>query len=115
MTHYEFVKKFENGELTVNVDKNKAGFLYQKKYFLPDHIRKRQGIYRSIAFSILFLGLISFIFMPWYFALAVLLVGFCSFPLCQKDAAKGVLESALIYDRIYQASIEEKIIIIKIK
>ena len=102
MHHSDFVEKYRNNQIQVHIDKNKAGFFYGIKGFMPDKLRRQQVILMLIAFAGLIGGIVLFFFTKWYMALPVLIVGWYFFPFGQKMAAKGVLEASLQYSYIYE-------------
>lgn len=44
MTHSEFVEKYNSNKLLVNVDKNKAGYMYRDPYLMPHKLRYNKQI-----------------------------------------------------------------------
>jgi len=110
MRHSEFVEKFNDGKISVNVDKNLAGFLYGRPGLLPRDIRLKQANLRTFAIGGTLAGLVLFFFIPWEIALIVLFIGLALFPICQKNAANGVLEAALDLSYVYNVAIEEGVL-----
>lgn len=113
MDHPIFVEKYRSNDLSVSVDRNKAGFLYGNTRLLPKKLRIRQALLRSIAFGGMVLGIILFFIVPWWLALGVLLFGFVMFPVAQKSAARGVLEASLQDPYVYETAIENEVLCIR--
>ncbi|MBA2882820.1 hypothetical protein HNR65_003175 [Desulfosalsimonas propionicica] len=102
MQHSEFVRKYKNNEISVHIDKNAAGFFYQSKGFMPEHLRRKQTMTRAFGLGGLIGGAALFFFTKWYIALIVLVIGLSFFPKAQKKAAEGVLEASLEYPEIFE-------------
>ena len=102
MEHAIFVKKYRANQITVDVDKNKAGFLYDIPGLMPRSLRKKQAVIRSIAFGGVLIGTTFFFFAPWWVALGVLLIGLYMFPQAQNAAAAGAIEASLKDPEVYQ-------------
>lgn len=110
MDHSTFVEKYRSNELSVNVDRNKAGFMYGNPQLLPKNLRTRQALLRTVAFVGMVLGIVLFFIVTWWLALAVLLFGFIIFPVAQKSAARGVLEASLQDPYVYETAIENEVL-----
>lgn len=113
MDHSVFVEKYRSGLITVSVDKNKAGFMYESPLLMPQKLRTQQAIVRTAAFGGLLVGVALFLFAPWWFALAILLLGGFMFPKAQYLAAKGVLKAALESRLVYEVDIQNNVLDIK--
>lgn len=113
MDHSTFVEKYRTNKLEVSVDKNKAGFMYQDPGLLPQKLRKRQALIRTVGFSAVPLGIILFFFVPWWSALIVLFIGLAMFPYAQYSAAQGVLDVALKDKHVYQTALDNQVLTIK--
>ena len=110
MNHSDFVKKYNSNQISVSVDKNKAGFMYEPPGLMPQQFRTKQAMIRTLAFGGLLLGVALFFFVPWWAALGVLFVAFYMFPQAQKNAAKGVLLSSLQDPNVYQVAVENQVL-----
>ena len=115
MEHSTFVQKYRANKIEVSVDKNKAGFMYEKPGLLPQNLRKKQALIRTGGFGGVLLGIVLFFFSPWGFALMVLFFGLFMFPYAQKSAAKGVLDASLADQYVYQAAVDNQVIVIREK
>ena len=112
MEHSEFVDRYSKGEISVNVDKNQAGFMYGRPGLMPQSLRARQARYRTFAFGGVIVGIALFFLATWWVALAVLFFGLYMFPQAQKSAAAGVLEAALLDASVYKIAKESNVIVI---
>ena len=63
MKHDEFVQKYRNGLLVVRVNREEAGFLYERAGLIPHSLRRRQANFRAIAFGGAGLGIVLFFFV----------------------------------------------------
>ena len=115
MKHSEFVEAYNTGKIAVHVDKNRAGFIYEDPYLLPQSVRSRQAKFRSLFFGLVIIGLVLFFFVKWQIALLVLVVGLLFSRKAQSDTAKGVLESALKSESVLHAAIETNVVRIQTK
>ena len=50
MEHSEFLEKYKNNEIIINIDKNKAGLFFSKPGLMPNHLRQKQSLIRTLAF-----------------------------------------------------------------
>ena len=113
MDHSTFVEKYRSRELSISVDRSKASYMYQDPHLLPQGLRTRQALFRTVAFVGLLLGIASFFFLTWWLASAVLLFGFFMFPLAQAFAARGILEASLQDEYVYENAIQNEIFLIR--
>jgi hypothetical protein len=113
MNHSDFVEKYHSNQIAVNVDRNKAGFMYEQPGLIPQQFRAKQAMIRTLAFGGFLLGVVLFFFIPWWAAFGVLFLGLYMFPLAQKNAAKGVLLAALQSPYVYQVAIENQVLVIR--
>ena len=113
MEHAEFVEKYRAKDVVVSVDKNKAGFMYGTPYLMPKKLRTQQALIRTAAFGVAILGVAFFFFAPWWLAVGVIVAGLALFPVAQKSAAKGVLLASLENPSVYQAAINNQVIVIR--
>lgn len=102
MEHSEFVDKYNSGLLAVHVDRSAAGFLYKKPGLIPKRHRIKQAIIRSVLYGGVGVGLVLFIFVPWYVALLVLFLAFSISAYATRTAAKAVLLTALADPDFYE-------------
>lgn len=65
MLHSEFVEKYRRGLITVTGDKNKAGYIYESPWMIPDRLRTQQALIRTLAFGGTLGGIAAFFFAPW--------------------------------------------------
>jgi hypothetical protein len=115
MEHSTFVQKYRDNKIEVSVDKNKAGFMYKNSDLLPQNLRKKQALIRTGGVGGVLLGIVLFFFSPWWLALIVLFLGLLMFPNAQKSAAKGVLDASLANQYVYQAAVDNQVIVIREK
>ena len=113
MNHTDFVEKYNSNQISVDVSRNKAGFMYEQPGLMPQQFRIKQAMIRTIAFVGVLLGVVLFFFVPWWAALGVLFAAFYMFPQAQKNAAKGVLLASLQDPSIYQVAVENQVLITK--
>jgi hypothetical protein len=110
MEHDEFVQKYRAGLLAVRVDREKAGFLYEKPGLMPESLRMRQANLRAIAFGGVGLGIALFFFVEWWIAALVLIMGLVMLPYCQRSGARGVLEASLSDPGVYQVASDNRVL-----
>ena len=113
MIHSDFVEKYNSNQIAVNVDRNKAGFMYEQPGLIPQQFRAKQAMIRTVAFGGILLGVVLFFFVPWWAALGVLFFGLYMFTQAQKNAAKGVLLASLQDLNVYQVAVENQVLVIK--
>ncbi|MFC1665674.1 hypothetical protein ACFL17_08615 [Pseudomonadota bacterium] len=111
MNHSEFVEKYRSNKIAVDVDRNKAGFMYEKPGLMPQQFRVKQTVIRIFAFGGIVLGAILFFFVPWWAALGVFFIAFIMFPQAQKNAASGVLQASLQDPNVYQVAVENYVLV----
>jgi len=112
MNHDEFIEKFKNKQITIQVDRNKAGHFYGAPGLMPQELRKRQALLRTIMFGGILGGVISFFFVKWWIAAGLVFFGFIFAGICQKQAANGVLDASLQNPLVYQHAMENNVFII---
>jgi len=111
--HAVFVKKYRANQIAVDVDKNKAGFLYDNPALMPRALQKKQALIRAIAFGGVLIGTTFFFFAPWCVALGVLLIGLYMFPQAQNAAAADAIEASLKDPDVYQVAVKNGVILIR--
>ncbi len=110
MEHSIFMDKYKANEIAVDIDRNKAGFMYEKQGVMPQKLRTKQANIRAVAFGSILVGLALFFFAPWWAGVAVLLIALYMFPQVQKQAAKGVLEASLQNSQIYEIAVQNHVL-----
>lgn len=113
MEHSEFVRKFNDNAIKVYVNRETSGYLYQIPSFIPAKLRKRQVLIRATLYIGIAISIPSFFFIKWYLALLLLFGSLSMVKVAQKDAAKGVLKTALEDPYVYEIAIKKNILIIK--
>lgn len=113
MNHSNFVERYNSNQIVVDLDRNKAGFMYEQPGLIPKQYRAKQAMIRTLAFGGFLLGVVLFFFVPWWAALGVLFFGLYMFPQAQKSAAKGVLLASLQDPKVYQVAVENQVLIIR--
>lgn len=113
MDYSEFVSRYHANQISVSIDKNKAGYMYERPDLMPQRLRTQQVLIRTMAFGGVLLGIVLFFFAPWWAALAILIFGLFMFPQAQRAAAKGVLIAALENPYIYQLALENNVLVIQ--
>ena len=111
MNHSDFVEKYSSNKIAVDVDRNKAGFMYKQTGLMPQQFRAKQAMLRTLAFGGILLGMALFFFVPWWAALGVLFIALYMFPQAQKNAAKGVLQASLQDPNVYQVAVKNKVLV----
>ena len=106
MDHSVFVEKYRANQIAVDVDKNKAGFLYHKPSLIPQDLLAKQEKFRTLGFGGLLLTFVLFFLMPRWVALSVLVIAIYMFTQAQKSALRGVIEAALKYLYVYKEAVE---------
>lgn len=102
LEHSSFVSGYQSGSLTVHVDRNAAGYLYEQEGLILEKHRTLQAMTRSFFFGGVIGGIALLFFVQWYFALAVLLFGIFMSRVATRAAARGVLQTALVRPRFYK-------------
>jgi len=110
MTHKEFIKKFNDGQIDILIDKNMSGYFYEIPYLMPRHLRIRLAVLKTIGLTGFITSFILFFFAPWWVATALLFGSLYMFTVCQKSAANGVYEAVLINSQVYKAAINTNIL-----
>ena len=113
MEHSEFVRKLAEKEISVRVDKNKAGFMYGKPGLMPRKYRLQQTNLRAIAFGGIIVAIALFFFVDWWIPLIVLLGALYLVPKCQQAAAAGVLKASIEDPNIYQIAYDNGLFLIE--
>ena len=113
MEHSIFVAKYKTKQIAVDIDRNKAGFMYGQKSLMPDYILARQTKTRTVAFGGIIVTVALFFFAPWWIAVGVMLVVFFMFLQIPKSAAKGVLEASLQSPQVYELAVQNHILNIR--
>jgi fatty acid desaturase len=107
MHHSEFVQGVRSGDLKVLVDRNKSGFFYQEKGTILEKWRMKQVAMRTVAFGAIAVGLALFVFVAWYFAVAVLLFGLFYVTRAHAAAGDGLLATALERPDVYARAVAD--------
>lgn len=108
--HCDFVRKLKQNEISVYVDKNKAGYLYGANNLLSDRLRTQQALARTLAFGGVLSAIALFFLAPWWIAAVTLVFGLAMFPWAQNLAAKGVLEESIANPYVYTVAIAEGVL-----
>ncbi len=110
MEYAEFAEGVKEGRLRYSIDKNAAGFLYGQVGLIPQGMRRRQANTRALAYGLSALGVVLFFFVPWYFALLSLGVGFYQSRRAQKLAESDVAELVTRSPAVFAAALSNKAI-----
>jgi len=110
MNHTDFVSRYQNNQVTVDIDKNKAGFMYEQQGLMPQNLRAKQAMIRTLAFGGIIMAIALFFFAPWWFGLGVLLFALYMFPQAQKNAARGVLQASLENPGVYEIAVQNQVL-----
>ena len=51
MEYIEFVRKYKNKEILVNININKAGYMYEAPDLMPKKFREKQSLFRLLGFG----------------------------------------------------------------
>lgn len=104
MDHHVFVEKYRSNKIAVDVDKNKAGFMYGQPGLIPQEFRTKQALIRTFAFGGCLLCVTMFFFIPWWAALCIvrwaLYVSTSPKERCERGAASRGTKSDSNYKRI---------------
>ncbi|MCK5111736.1 MAG: hypothetical protein KAQ94_09470 [Arcobacteraceae bacterium] len=111
MNHSDFVRKYNSKEITVNIDINKAGYMYEHP-LMPKKFRTKQVLLRALGFGGLIVSLSLFFLIQWWIAIIILIISFSIFPIIQKSAGNDVLEASLENSVMYDVAIENQTIVI---
>lgn len=114
MNHKDFIEKYNSGEITVNIDINKAGYMYAQSD-MPKELKRKQAIIRAFAFGGVILGFVLFFYVQWWIALGILIMALSIFPKAQKVAGNDVLQASLDNPNVYQVAIDNQVLIISNK
>jgi len=114
MTHEEFVKKHNDGDISIMIDKDQAGLFYRRPYLLPRHIRIKLTILRVVAYLLLLAAPVLFFFTPWWIALIIIFFGVDMIVVCRKSGVKAVYEAVLTHSYAYQIALNNGTLKIKI-
>ena len=106
MPHEEFVNKYRSRKISLTVNTNAAGYLFQS--VLADHASK-QANYRAIFFGGIIVGIISIFFVGWWSLLAFL-VGIIGHKLSSRHTDRSVIAKVLESEFAYHELAEARII-----
>ncbi|MCB1885219.1 MAG: hypothetical protein KDG89_14680 [Geminicoccaceae bacterium] len=110
--HKEFVSKYNSGQISLDVDRSRAGFMLQDRNF-PQKARKSQAAIRTLIYAFIAIGIVSFFFLPWWVGVSLIFLGLLCAPLAQKNSAKSVLDASIENPAIYAKALEGGIIRIR--
>lgn len=113
MDYIEFITKYNSNEISVDIDKKKAGLMYKQPDLMPQDLRAKQSMIRNVGFGGLVVGAVLFFFSPWWLATGVLVLSLLAFPQAQKTAAQGILRASLTNPDIYETALQNQVIRIK--
>lgn len=102
----EFVSKYRAGQLKASVDRSRAMVVCDKSARLPKQYRAAHSLWKNVSFLLVVGGLISIIWVPWYWGVGALVLGVVMAPAVQKSAAGFVLEHALKDPVFYREMID---------
>ena len=109
MKHNEFIKKYNNGQLRIHVNK------YDAKQLLMTNILPKKYVYSDIFWSWIWMlsfpiGIVLLIWVDFWIGILVLIVGI-NLPKYQKRwASKYVLQFALRNEEFYHEAIKNALI-----
>ncbi len=95
MTHDEFISAYKQGKIEVAVDRSAAMHVCDQKGALPTNVRAAHLFWKNLGCLMPIAGLLSFIWLPWYWCVAAVIAGFVIMPATRTSAASFVLEYAL--------------------
>jgi hypothetical protein len=101
------------GQIAVSVDRNAAGYMYEDPHLMPQILRTKQTLIRAVAFGGLLVSIALFFLVTWWWAFLALVFSLTMFTVAQKQAARGVLDAALLDPRIYQIATDKHVLIVK--
>ena len=113
MEHSVFVEKYWSNQIAVDIDKNKAGFMYEQQGLMPQDLRVKQVMIRTLAFGGVIAALVLFFIAPWWAGAGVLLLALYTFPKAQKNAAEGVLSASLSNPHIFNIALKNHVLRIR--
>lgn len=108
-THAEFVRKYNSGELTLTVNTNAAGYLFQN---LLAEYASRQAMLRTFFFGGIIGGTIAIFFVGWW-SLIGFVVGFFGMKSSRAHTDRSVIQEAIKNPDFYRAMVEANILAYK--
>jgi hypothetical protein len=105
-THSEFVRKYNAGELTLTVNTNAAGYLFQN--VLAEYAG-RQATLRTIFFGGIIGGTIAIFFVGWW-SLIGFVVGFIGMKSSRAHTDRSVIQETIKNPDFYRAMVEANIL-----
>ena len=95
MDFSEFVSGYRAGTVRAHVDRSQAMRVCGNSPALPRRYRTKHLIWKNISFFLVFGGLISVLWVPWWAGLGAAVLGLLIAPAVQKSAAQFVLQYSL--------------------
>ena len=96
LTHQDFVELYKAGKLAVHIDQSAAMHVCDRDPRIDKSTKAAHHFWKNVGCLIPLLGIGSFFFIKWYWALAIIFFGVgVVFPALRKSAAQFVLKAAL--------------------
>ena len=102
MNHEEFVQAYRGGTAKVRVDRQSISDLYAEPGLLPTDIRVRRAVVLLIGWFFIIAAVGVLFYGAWDVAAATFIAGLVILCLAPRDAAEGVLSSALRNPLLYE-------------
>ena len=102
MNYEEFVQAYRGGTARVRIDRQSIGDLYAEPGLLPTDIRVRRAVVQLIGWLFLIAAVAVLFYAAWELAAATFIAGLVILCLAPRDAADGVLWSALRNPLLYE-------------
>lgn len=103
--HPTMVRCIARGEMRIQADNSKAGFLYGDPKLLPRQLRAEQARRRTLGFGLLVAGPASLVWWPWWVCVGLVLAGLFALRFAQRAAGAGVIKAALADHRVMTEAI----------
>lgn len=113
MTHEEFVESYHSGRLAVAVDRSAAMRVLDQKDLLPARYRAAHLFWKNLGCLLPVAGLVSLIWLPWYWGLGAIVLGMFIMPATRRSAAQFVMEHALEDAVFWETMVSGRVITIR--
>lgn len=110
MGHGEFVDMYRKGAVQVQVDRSAAMHICDHDLRIGSGRRAAHSFWKNFGCLLPIAGIVSLIWLPWYYCLGSVVLAVIVMPATQKSAAEFVLEAALENESFYLSMLEAGII-----
>lgn len=95
MNHADFVELYRQGHIKVNINRSAAMHVCDRDRRIGGPRRGAHSLWKNVGCLLPVAGIISLFWLPWFYCVGGVLLGFIVLPAVQHSAAGFVLETAL--------------------